>query len=150
MPTQTIMTLPQFHRMKGRPRGPIAVHLTDREWATAVKGVKYTAGKPPRGFKGLRLVATPEIGGGLVFPDCPSPCQFRRGDTGMFECVCTASNGGGTSGGRVRLNCGGWRLGTNGSIRCLGSCSEKNHSCQRLAFTLGKFVLWMSCGCRRR
>jgi hypothetical protein len=151
MPRETIISVAQFRSIKGKRRQSVAIHLTPTQWKRALEGLTFSPGKPPAEFKGIRLVETPGIGGGLALPECPSPCEFRFQD-GKFKCACTAPDdtdppGGG--GGGVFEFCA-LVVNSNGSIRCVGRCAQTGRSCGLVAWRIaGAGVSLISCLCRR-
>jgi len=149
MPKQSVVTLSQFRRMKGTQKTGVAIQLTSRQWAAALKGLRFTSGKPPKNFSGLRFVETPSIGGGFVLPECPSPCRFQWVE-GVFRCSCTAQEEQPDGGEGTQLGslCG-WSFGSSGSIRCHGRCGTSGHKCLPRAWRFGRFIVWASCTCRR-
>jgi hypothetical protein len=151
MPRQIVISLEQFRLLKGKRRQSVAVQFTPAQWKRALKGIKFTPGKPPEKFKGVRLVETPGIGGGFAMPECPSPCQFRFQD-GKFKCACTAQddfNPGGSGGGGFFQFCA-MSIGANGAIRCLGQCAQAGRTCSPSAWRIPfARVVLISCGCHR-
>jgi hypothetical protein len=151
MPQQTVVSVAEFRLLKGIRRRSVAVQFSATQWKRALEGLTYSAGKPPAEFRGIKLVETPGVGGGLALPECPSPCQFRFED-GKFKCACTAPDdtdppGGGGAG--VFEFCA-LLIAANGSIRCVGRCAHSGRTCRASAWTIpGSSVSFVSCGCRR-
>ncbi len=151
MPRETVFNVSQYRLLKGKRRQSVAVQFSPAQWKRALEGLTYSSGKPPAEFRGLRLVETPSIGGGLALPECPSPCEFRFQD-GKFKCACTAPDdtdppGGG--GGGIFEFCA-LVIGASGSIRCVGQCAQSGRTCGRVAWRIpGSGVTLVSCACRR-
>jgi hypothetical protein len=149
---ESLISVAQFHSLKGTRRRSIAVRLTPAQWKTALDGLTYAEGRPPTDFKGIRLVETPGIGGGIALPECPSPCQFRFQD-GKFKCACTAPDDtdppeGGS--GRFFEFCA-LVVGKRGTIQCVGRCSQDGQTCSPRPWQIpGSGVSLVSCGCSRR
>jgi hypothetical protein len=151
MPRENVVSVAQFRSLKGTRRQSVAVQLTPKQWKTAVDGLTYSSGKPPPEFRGIRLVETPGLGGGLALPECPSPCQFRFED-GKFKCACTAPDDTDPAGGG-----GGFFefcalvLSANGSIRCIGRCKDVGRTCAPRAWRIPgpSLVAVVSCRCAR-
>jgi hypothetical protein len=151
MPSRSLVSLAQFRSLKGKRLKSIAVQFTPAQWKRALEGLKYSSGKPPAEFRGIRLVETPGVGGGLAMPECPSPCQFRFQD-GKFKCACTApddtdppAGGGGNTFDFCALT-----VGADGAIRCVGLCAQAGRRCSPAAWRFpGSGVTMVSCGCRR-
>lgn len=151
MPRETVISVAQFRSLKSTRRQSVAVQFTPTQWKRALEGLTYSSGKPPAQFRGIRLVETPGIGGGLALPECPSPCQFRFQD-GKFKCACTApddTDPPGSGSGGVFEFCA-LVISANGSIRCVGRCAESGRTCGQLAWRIaGSGVTLISCGCLR-
>jgi hypothetical protein len=73
MARETVVSLAQFRLLKGKRRKSIAVQFTPTQWKRALEGISYSSGKPPAEFRGIRLVKTRGVGGGLAMPECPFP-----------------------------------------------------------------------------
>lgn len=151
MPKETIVSVAQFRKIKGKRRQSVAIQFTPRQWKVALEGLTFSSGQPPAEFRGIRLVETPGIGGGFALPECPAPCEFRFQD-GKFKCACTAPDDtdppGGGGGGTFEF-CG-MVVNANGSIRCVGLCAQAGRRCGQVAWRIpGSNVSMISCLCRR-
>ena len=152
MPRETIVSVAQFRSLKGKRRQSVAIQFTPAQWKRALEGLTFSDKKPPADFRGIRLVDTPGIGGGIGLPECPSPCQFRFQD-GLFKCACTAPDDtdppGGGGGGNVFEFCA-LLVNSNGSIRCVGKCAQSGRKCSPVAWrSPGLLIALVSCACRR-
>jgi hypothetical protein len=152
MPRASVISLSEFSALRGTHRKSVVVQFTAAQWKNALDGLTFSPGRPPENFRGVRLVDTPGIGGGLAMPDCPAPCQFRF-EEGKFKCACTAPDDtdppGGGGGGGVFEFCA-LLLRKNGTIRCVGRCAQSGRTCTPRAWRIpGSGVSLVSCGCAR-
>lgn len=149
IPRKTVVSLAQFRLLKGKRRKSVAVQFTPTQWKRALDGLTYSSGKPPADFRGIRLVETPGMGGGLAMPECPSPCQFRFQD-GKFKCACTAPDDTDPPAGGSAFDFCALVVSADGAIRCVGRCAQSGRTCSAAAWRIpGSGVTMISCGCRR-
>lgn len=148
---ETVITVAQFRALTGKRAKSVAVQFTAAQWKRALEGLTFSTGRPPAEFRGLRLVETPGLGGGIALPECPSPCQFRFQD-GKFKCACTAPDDtdGPGGGGGADLSFCALVVGGTGTIRCVGVCSQTGRTCRPVAWRIpNSGVSLVSCVCRR-
>jgi hypothetical protein len=152
MPRSSVISLSEFTALSGTRRKSVVIQLTPAQWKNAIGSLTFATGRPPEKHRGMRLVETPGIGGGLVMPECPAPCQFRF-EEGKFKCACTAPDdtdppSGGGGGGAFEF-CA-MIVGRNGALRCAGLCAQTGRRCTLRAWRIpGSGISLVSCLCAR-
>ena len=135
MPAKDILSVAEYRQLKSTRKKSVVIQLSPAQWKRATEGLTYSSGEPPENVRGIQLIETPGIGGGIAMPVCPAPCQIRFVN-GTHDCSCTEIDTPGGGPGRGTVEYCPMSVNDSGKIGCGTGLCASGRTCRPSAWRI--------------